>query len=94
MNSLDTVINFFLSQLIYSSAVAGSMNSAIQVNDTPAGDLPLDEDYLGKLILNKEVLMTETNGIVLQMSILILKPRTRPSDRRLRFSRSWPRKCP
>lgn len=26
------------------------MNSAIEVKDTPSEDLPLDEDYLGKLL--------------------------------------------
>lgn len=30
------------------SAVLGSMNSAIEVKDTPSEDLPLDEDYLGE----------------------------------------------
>ena len=33
----------------HSFAVLGSMNSAIEVKDTPSEDLPLDEDYLGKL---------------------------------------------
>lgn len=39
-----TFVLFFL----YSSAGLGSMNSAIEVKDTPSEDLPLDEDYLGE----------------------------------------------
>lgn len=38
---------FFLS---HCSAVLGSMNSAIEVKDTPSEDLSLDEDYIGKFL--------------------------------------------
>ena len=45
-------ILFFLSffSLSHCSAVLGSMNSAIEVKDTPSEDLSLDEDYLGKFL--------------------------------------------
>ena len=42
-------LSFFFS-LSHCSAVLGSMNSAIEVKDTPSEDLSLDEDYLGKFL--------------------------------------------
>lgn len=48
------LIIFLLSFFSFSfcSAVLGSMNSAIEVKDTPSEDLSLDEDYLGKILFD------------------------------------------
>ncbi len=49
---------FFLFFLSHCSAVLGSMNSAIEVKDTPSEDLSLDEDYLGKFLFVLVVLIS------------------------------------